>query len=276
MKHVKFVPEATILLSMAAHSEVNAIVDPETGKTYVEYPSPIVGPLSKSEPAPGKGEEKSPSKASSENSAKVYTEEELLEMDVRDLMKLCVKMGIDPDEYDGKNTNKKLRLLILDAQDGAPTDDEEEEENAPSPAKPSSKGNKTLEKILNEFDEDGDTAKTVKKLVAEGCDEATAKSVCRKMSKDPDFSVQEAIEMLNEEGDGATPSKPAEKSSGGKRKLVDVQDLQKGDDVEVKIDDEWYPGTVTKAYSEKAGYAVIHCEDGDDVEAEEGDEIRYQ
>lgn len=41
-----------------------------------------------------------------------------MDMDVKELTKI-LKNGfkINPDDFDGKNTNKKLRNLILDAQE---------------------------------------------------------------------------------------------------------------------------------------------------------------
>lgn len=50
---------------------------------------------------------------------KKYTETQLRDMPVKELINILKKeFGVDPNDYDGKNSNKKLRDLILDAQTG--------------------------------------------------------------------------------------------------------------------------------------------------------------
>lgn len=49
---------------------------------------------------------------------KKFTEKELMDMETSDLLDLCEDYGIDPNKFEGKNTNKKLRGLILDFQAG--------------------------------------------------------------------------------------------------------------------------------------------------------------
>lgn len=65
-----------------------------------------------------------------------YTEDELMkERDINKLLDILDEMGIDPNSYEGKNTNKKLRLLILDAQEGNIVNDEAPaQQEAPAPA----------------------------------------------------------------------------------------------------------------------------------------------
>lgn len=58
------------------------------------------------------------------------TEAEMQKMSTEDLLDVCDEMGIDPAKYEGKNTNRKLRLLILDGYENGGVVDE-----APTPAK---------------------------------------------------------------------------------------------------------------------------------------------
>jgi len=52
---------------------------------------------------------------SDDDESKGWTEEEMMEMDAnKDLLPVCERLGIDPNATKGRNTNKKLRTLILD------------------------------------------------------------------------------------------------------------------------------------------------------------------
>ena len=64
-------------------------------------------------PQPAK-EEPAVAETSDENSSENWTEEDMMNMHSDDLLAECKKLGIDPNKSDGKNTNKKLRTLILD------------------------------------------------------------------------------------------------------------------------------------------------------------------
>ena len=137
----KIKPTATIVAQFAAGVEVDAIQ--HEGKMYL----PVVGmgefattdTAPSASPAPSSSKPSAPAakeKPTKEASAaKSYTKEGLMDMETKELMKICKnEFGIDPDDYDGKNTNKKLRDLILNAQEGADTD-KKEGKRTPMPQK---------------------------------------------------------------------------------------------------------------------------------------------
>lgn len=88
-----------------------------------------------------------PEEESEEGAEDGYTEEELMELSVSQLRDICKDLEIDPDETEGKNTHKKLRLLILESPEEAeeepappvkkgkkaPVEEEPEEEEEPKP-----------------------------------------------------------------------------------------------------------------------------------------------
>lgn len=48
---------------------------------------------------------------------KIYTEAELKELELSEIMPILTAMGVDPAQTPGMNTNKKLRTLVLQAQE---------------------------------------------------------------------------------------------------------------------------------------------------------------
>lgn len=72
----------------------------------------------KAEPKASSNPTKEEAESEEEDTDKVYTKDELFGMEVKELKKVLAEKGIDPNNFDGKNTNKKLRDLILDAQAG--------------------------------------------------------------------------------------------------------------------------------------------------------------
>ena len=68
----------------------------------------------KTTPAPQTAKEETAVAETSEDSSENWTEEDMMNMHSDDLLAECKKLGIDPNKSDGKNTNKKLRTLILD------------------------------------------------------------------------------------------------------------------------------------------------------------------
>tara|TARA_Y100000034_G_scaffold29728_1_gene36171 strand:+ start:48223 stop:48960 length:738 start_codon:yes stop_codon:yes gene_type:complete len=67
-----------------------------------------------------------------------WTESDMMEMQTDVLFDECEELGIDPNKHDGKNTNKKLRTLILDHYknaDGAVADDTPKEEPQAAPSR---------------------------------------------------------------------------------------------------------------------------------------------
>lgn len=156
MQFGKIKPVATIVAQFAAGVETEAIQ--HEGKLFL--PVTTLGTFATKESAPVSTDEVEettsgkPSETSSKKSAtKSYDEDALMDMDVKELKGILSDLEIDPDDFDGKNTNKKLRKLILDAQKGAGTtesdeDEEEEEEEAPK--------KKSVKKAKKEVEDDKD------------------------------------------------------------------------------------------------------------------------
>lgn len=193
-----------------------------------------------------------------------YTEEELMDMEVKELTKILKGMGIDPNDSEGKNTNKKLRLLILEAQDGADAGEEEEDDEKP---KGTSKnpGDTTLVdtimSILSDYDSGTLTAKkALAKLMdeaVEGVKEADVKEVLDSFEDDAEADTEAVAEqlllILKDE-------KPAKKGKAKKETLVEPEDLEVGQRVSVYWEDqkEWYDGEVA---SIKKGKVTIDYDD---------------
>lgn len=162
MKTTKIKPTATIVAQFAAGVEVTAIS--HEGNLYLPVIS--LGELAPKESAPTSNDDdkeeatekkSAPKKESAESSSKNYTEDELMDMDVKALTKILKDdFGIDPSDYDGKNTNKKLRKLILDAQDGTEEETEETEEEEEQPKKSPKKSPKKEDKEEDEDKESND------------------------------------------------------------------------------------------------------------------------
>lgn len=162
MQFGKIKPVATIVAQFAAGVETEAIQ--HEGKLFL--PVTTLGTFATKESAPGSTDEveeettsSKPSETSSKKSVtKSYDEDELMDMDVKELKGILSDLEIDPDDFDGKNTNKKLRKLILDAQKGTGTtesdedDEDEEEEEAPK--------KKAVKKVKNEVEDDDEDEKS--------------------------------------------------------------------------------------------------------------------
>lgn len=285
MKKVEITPSATLVAQHPAGVPVEAIID--GGKVFI----PVLDLGSALNVASDDDEEETPAPkkstapAKEEKEQKLYTEDELMEMDTKELTKLCISMGVDPDEHDGKNTNKKLRLLVLGAQKPstkkaaakeAPVDDEEEA--------PADDLGEKVEEILNSVDE-GDIApkKAVSKIcnLSEDCDEAAIAKLVDQFTKDSDTEMEAFVkkfvkalggkpvtkkEAEEDDEEEETPKKAPAKGKGKKDDdLVEKGDLEEGDKVSVywESQEEWYEGEVT---SIKKGKVTVTYEDGD-VEA---------
>lgn len=163
----KIKPVATIVAQFAAGVEVEAIQ--HEGKLFM--PVTTMGEFATKESAPVDHEdapESKPSKKSGKKESKseatdevqTYTEDELTDMDVKELKKILKGLEIDPDDFDGKNTNKKLRKLILDAQaeagDADEDDDDDDEQEEEKSAKKSGKASKSKKDDDDEEEEDDD------------------------------------------------------------------------------------------------------------------------
>ena len=173
----KIKPSATLVAQFPAGVEVDAIQ--HEGRIFMPVVS--MGEFATTEePAPKKKDEPAPSesaasasegKSAKKSSDKVYTEDELMEMDTKALLKMCKEMGIDPDATDGKNTNKKLRTLILSAQEDGGNDDDNEETDETSASEENSELVEQVGEILEDFDAGKkNKKKTISAIVALGED----------------------------------------------------------------------------------------------------------
>ena len=142
MKLGKVKPTATVVAQFPAGLEVEAIM--HEGKVFMPVmtmgdfgvvetatTASVTKAVKKSAPAPEPEEVED----TASETASSYTEEELMEKTVKDLTKILKgEFDIDPADYPGKNTNKKLRDLILNATDGAEDvsdDDDDEDDDGP-------------------------------------------------------------------------------------------------------------------------------------------------
>lgn len=281
----KIKPTATIVAQFAAGVEVEAIQ--HEGKMFL----PIVGmgefatkgdaptsaSIKKSEPTPEVSETKSEAKSAKDTDDKKYTEDELMEMSTKDLLKMCKSMGIDPDDTDGKNTNKKLRTLILNAQDSDAEDDEDDDDEDDDNG-----GDNELTAQVSEILEDFDGGKkNKKKTISAICalvDDANKDSVAELVEKfedDADADIDEIAEkianVLSDSADDDEEETPKSKDKSKKSKkgedLVDAKDLKVGDRVSVWWDDdnqEWYDGEV-KSISKKGKVVIAYDDDTEDA-----------
>jgi hypothetical protein len=295
MKKVVFTPKSTVIVQMMAHQEINAVI--HDNKVYVELPTPDLSSvlskdeddmdvsLSKAKPAPAaKPEPKSESKVNKveavEEEDEAYTEAELKEMDVKALAKICKEQGIEIPE-EGKNTNAKLRNLILAAQDGE--DDEEEEEETPkakskeaAPATKKSAANPLMEQALDILEKldaaDLTEAKAVAAIVklSEDADEKAIKKIIKTFLDDDKMDIEEVAEQIVAQFEGGEEAESEEEEEAPKSKSkaakeepseeVDASDLQKGDKVSVywKSYKDWYSGEVVST----RGGVKVKYEDG--------------
>ena len=292
----KIKPTATIVAQFAAGVEVEAIQ--HEGKMFL----PIVGmgefatkgdaptpaPTKKSEPTPEVAETKTETKSAKDTADKKYTEDELMEMSTKDLLKMCKSMGIDPDATDGKNTNKKLRNLILEAQDATDTDADDDEDDDEDD---DNDGDNELATQVSEILEDFDGGKKNKKktisaicALVDDADKDAVAELVEKFEDDADADIDKIAEEIanvlagsadedddeDDDEDEDEDEKPAPKKSKKSKKgddLVDVKDLKVGDRVSVWWDDdnqEWYDGEV-KTISKKGKVVIAYDDDTEDA-----------
>lgn len=274
----KINPTATIVAQYPANCEVDAIE--HDGKIYLPVMNlgeftPTAGPAPSKDapaekPAPAKKPEPiAPAKETKTVTAgKTYTEEELMDMEVKDLLRLCKDFGIDPNATEGKNTNKKLRNLILDLQEGAG-------DAEPAPAKegddlPFSEEDPLYTKEVSELLEEFDSGSLNEKKVMEkiealaGENEYNEKGVKDAFRK---FVDDDSVDLMDTAREIAAALAPAEKKSAAKKssrraatkeeepaskepkgKLVEPDELEVGDRVAVWWDDDnqaWFTGEVS-------------------------------
>lgn len=267
----KIKPTATIVAQFAAGVEVDAIQ--HDGKMYLpvvgmgefatkeDKTTPAVPIATSSKPAV----EKKPDAAPAVEGKKVYTEDELMEIDSKELVKICKKeFGINPDDFKGKNTNKKLRDLILDAQEnGTSNSDDEDDDDA-------NKDDAKLVDQVADFLEDFDAGKKNKKKtisalcnLVDDVDEDKVTELVEKFEEDTEADLDEIADEIAKVLNGEAPKKTPKKGKKLKKDedLVDVDDLEVGDRVSVWWDDdnqEWFDGEVK---SIKKGKVVIAYDD---------------
>lgn len=281
----KMKPVATIVAQFAAGVEVDAIQ--HDGKVFLPVIS--LGELAtrgddvsahhtSSTAAPASKKEDN---GDDTTTSKVYTEDELMDTDTKELMRICKdEFGIDPNDTEGKNTNKKLRKLILDAQEnGGESEDAEEEAPATKKTSKSEKkdddedGDDFTDKVadlLEDFDAGKkNKKKTIAAIVALGdddVDEDKVTELVEHFEEDGDADLDETAKDIADVLNGKVEKKPAKKSSKRSKKkddedLVDVDDLEVGDRVSVWWDDdnqEWFDGEVK---SIKKGKVTISYDD---------------
>lgn len=272
MKIGKLKPTATIVAQFPANVEIEAIS--HEGKMFL----PIVG---MGEFATSSAEPSAPAKPTSpitppssgkgdENPTKKYTEKELMAMETKDLLKLCKDtFGINPDDYDGKNTNKKLRDLILEAQESDEKPDEEPDDEEEKPTKKGGKKSSkdaddedddeddgdddTLEKVQSLLDDFDSGKRNKKKTIAEimklgDADEDEISEAISNFEDDADADAEAvAKDIVSLLEDKKPKSKKDAKKGKKSEKLVDPEDLEVGQRVSVWWDDdnqEWYDGEV--------------------------------
>ena len=279
MKIGKIKPAATLVAQFAAGVEVDAIQ--HEGKMFL----PVVG-MGDFESTGGKVEDDSVEEVPTKKPAKKtpaketkseeteetreYTEDELMEMNVKELTNILKKeFDVDPNDYDGKNTNKKLRGLILDAQEDTEDDD--------SKGGASDELTEKVASILEDFDSG---AKNKKKTIASICklsddaDEDAVADLVDKFEEDADADLDKMAAKIvasfggaaekdddDEDEEEEKPSNKSPKSKKKKENLVDVDDLEVGDRVSVWWDDdnqEWFDGEVK---SIKKGKVTIAYDD---------------
>lgn len=279
----KIKPTATIVAQFAAGVEVEAIQ--HEGKMFL----PIVGmgefsakeeaPARPAAPAPGKSAPAKEEPAAAPS--KSYTKEELMDMESKELVKICKdEFGINPDDYDGKNTNKKLRDLILDAQKngGAKKDDDTEDDAPKKPAKgedtaDDGDGNELADQVAEILEDFDAGKKNKKKAISAICglvDDADTDAVTELVEKfeddadaDLDEMAEEIAKVLNGEEEKPAPKKSPKRGAKKSKDedLVAPEDLEVGDRVSIWWDDdnqEWFDGEVK---SIKKGKVTIAYDD---------------
>ena len=268
----KIKPSATLVAQFPAGVEVEAIQ--HEGRVFL----PVMGMgdfAAKEEPAartqePAPAAPAAPAKKDAEKPAaggKKYTEDELMDMETKDLLKLCKSMGIDPDATEGKNTNKKLRLLVLEAQEKGGGEGD--------PAEPAGEGDDDelvaqVTEVLEDFDRGNcNKKKAISRLcaLAEDADKSDITDLVEEFEGDGDAEIEDYAAKIAAALRGEEPAKkeaPKSKKKGGKKEdenLVSVDDLEVGDRVSVYWDDDnqdWFDGEVK---SIKKGKVLIAYDD---------------
>lgn len=256
-----------IILNFAPNQEAEVIEF--EGKLFIEFQTVTIQGVEKDLP-PGSAmtERKAPVEQKLAKTAdfEVLTEEDMMSMEVAELTVICKQRGIEIPDDGKRNTNAKVRKLILAWQ-------EENEGGAPAtPAKssaaPAESSGPDLKKVTNVFtrlDSGSVKAKVaVEELVDLGVDESAAKNAVQRFADDDKLT---AGEMANElcGGEETSSAAPKAKAKGKKIETVEIEDLQKGDEITAYWEDleEDWNGTVT---STRGGVVSVKWSDGDTSE----------
>lgn len=208
----------------------------------------------------------------------VYAERDLMEMPTKELLAICEKLGIDPDAQEGKNTNKKLRLLILDAQEGTKpvaeadddTDDLPFEDSMPKPAKKGKDFTHDVAKVLEAFD-NGDmnekkSLTTIKGYApSDDYDEEGVEKAFREFADNSEADIMDIAQQISDALNSQSGEEVAEVGSKEEPagELVEPSQLHVGDRVSVYWADEankcWYSGEVSAM---RRGKPTIKYDDG--------------
>lgn len=280
MRRAKFKPNSTLIVQMMAHNEVECIIT-EDNKVFVELPTPDLGGVSvpkksKDEeeddaPAPAKKSAPEKTEKAEKSSGKVYTEKELMDIDVKELTKMCAKMDIEIPEDGKRNTNAKLRALILDAQGGPSKKSKEvdEEEDAPKSKKVGSPLEKKVLSLLEDFDKGELSEKKLRVALAdEGIEEELIDETIDEMNDDDKAPLGKFAAKLAG-GEAEAPAKKSRKSDDDdddapkakKEKTVSIDELEEGDKIKAYWveEKEWFEGEVSKI---KGNKVYVDWEDG--------------
>ena len=284
----KIKPTVTIAAQFVAGVEVEAIK--REGKLYL--PVMNLGDFAIEDVTPTKKEVKAPfvekaeEKAKAETKAPVveaeeeegdivlFTEEELAEFPTTDLRAMLDEMGINPDDTEGRNTNKKLRTLVLGhqeeyaeklaAEEGIEVVSPEEADEVVSGDEEMSEEEATNEviAILEEFDAGKFTFKKVVSTLmdmTDGASEKNVSKVIKDFEEDAEATLEDTAAIIIEVLQGATP-KAAAKAVEAEEEFVEASDLKKGDKVSVYWADEkeWFDGEVL---SVRRGKVNVEYED---------------
>lgn len=337
MRKTTFKPKVTTVLQITAGQTLEAVIVDD--KVFIEYPMPEgvtlggTGTASKTE---AKMETETPAAAPvektiaaarekkvaddvakkvAEPTTKVvtYTEDELMDVEefpIKRLLKICAERGITvPAE--GKNTNKKLRLLILEAQENVEEvadEDEEDEKPAPKSSKKSAPvvdedeeeaddERATLIDMFTRYDEvEIDDKKLLKELVTFGYEKADAQGIIDDFNEDTEVEIEAFVDSLlsDDEEDEyedeeetpppakkgaskkAEPVAPAKGKKGALKEVAtEIDALEVGDKVKVyfESEEEFYTGVV--ASIDKKGNVTVDYDDNtiDVLDEEENTEI---
>lgn len=280
----KIKPTATLVAQYPANCEVDAIEHDDRlflpvvslgafTPTKEEDPKPVKKSAPTFEEATREPAAASPAPAPAASGAEVseddaqdelpvYAERDLMETPTKELLAICDKLGIDPDAQEGKNTSKKLRLLILDAQEGT----------KPS-AKPAKKGKDfthDVAKVLEAFD-NGDmnekkSLATIKGYApSDDYDEEGVEKAFREFADNSEADIMEIAQQISDALNAQSGEEAAEEGSKDEPagELVEPSQLHVGDRVSVYWADEankcWYSGEVSAM---RRGKPTIKYDDG--------------